>query len=220
MSYSKILKIMSDAFIIGAVVLFLGAFGPVLLGELSYSAAKIFDFGWQLPVGNDYANNTSSNAVGSIISHKPLTLKPANLDSSIVIEKIGVSAPVVLNVPVTDEAAYKEALKYGVAHAKGSALPGENGNAYIFAHSSINFWELGKYATVFNLLNKLEAGDRIVLFYNKQRFDYEVVDNRVVSGWNTLPILRQTTYPILTLQTCDPPGTVINRRIVTAKLVA
>jgi len=49
-----------------------------------------------------------------------------------------------------------------------------------------------------------------------ERFDYEVIDKRVVQGFNTLPLVRQTTYPILTMQTCDPPGTTLNRLIVTA----
>ena len=48
---------------------------------------------------------------------------------------------------------------------------------------------------------------------------YEVVNKEIVKGWNTNPLTRPTIEPILTLQTCDPPGTTINRYVVTAKLV-
>ncbi|MFH1955802.1 MAG: sortase [Patescibacteria group bacterium] len=213
----KFIKIISDIFIIGAIFLFLRAFGPIIYGELSYVVTKAWNAGWQLDMGVD-KNNNALTPVESIVARRPLSLRPVNTTSSIVIEKIGVSAPIIINVDVTNSGKYTEALRSGVAHAKGSALPGANGNTFLFAHSSINFWELGKYATVFNLLGKLEAGDIIVLFYKENRFDYEVIDKRIVAGFNTLPLLRQTTSPVLTLQTCDPPGTTLNRLIVTARI--
>jgi len=215
--FSKILRIFPNLLIIGAILLFSRAFGPIIYGQLSYVVTKVWNAGWRLDLSAD--KNNALSPIENIVARRPLSLRPVNTTSSIVIEKIGVSAPVVINVDVTSSDKYTEALKSGVAHAKGSALPGANGNAFLFAHSSINFWELGKYATVFNLLGKLEAGDIIVLFYKENRFDYEVIDKRIVAGFNTLPLLRQTTSPVLTLQTCDPPGTAINRLIVTARMV-
>jgi sortase A len=147
-------------------------------------------------------------------------MKPVNEDFSIVIEKIGVNAPIVADVSVTDEKAYREALKKGVAHAISSDYPTTApSNVYLFAHASLNFWDLGKYATVFNLLRKLELKDKINIFYKGDRYVYEVVNKEVVKGWNTNSITRSVIEPILTLQTCDPPGTTINRFVVTAKLV-
>jgi LPXTG-site transpeptidase (sortase) family protein len=72
---------------------------------------------------------------------------------------------------------------------------------------------------VFNLLRKLDFGDRIHIFYKGETFIYEVVNKEVMKGWNTYPITRSVVEPILTLQTCDPPGTTINRLVVTAKLI-
>lgn len=217
-SYKKVLIVISNLLIVSAAVLLIGTFGPILLANVSYSVTKAFGSGWKLDTST---NSTSSSVrnVKAVIERRPLSIKPANLESSIVIEKIGVSAPIVLNVSVQNQDSYKEALREGVAHAKGTALPGQSGNTYLFAHSSFNFWELGKYATVFNLIGKLEEGDTVVLFYKGERFDYEVIDKRVVPGFNTLPLVRQTVYPILTMQTCDPPGTTLNRLIVTARLV-
>ena len=93
------------------------------------------------------------------------------------------------------------------------------GNVYLFAHASLNFWDMGKYSTVFNLLRKLENKDKIHLFYNEKHFIYEVVGKEVYKGWNTYPISRPVIEPILTLQTCDPPGTTLNRMVITARLV-
>ena len=88
----------------------------------------------------------------------------------------------------------------------------------MFAHSSINFWRIGKYANIFNLIRKLENKDKINVFYEGKRYEYSVIGKEVVAGFNTYPLTRQVLEPILTLQTCYPPGTTINRLVVTARL--
>jgi sortase (surface protein transpeptidase) len=45
------------------------------------------------------------------------------------------------------------------------------------------------------------------------------VSKELLKGWDTFPLTRTTIEPILTLQTCDPPGTTLNRLVVTAKLL-
>ncbi len=153
------------------------------------------------------------------LSSKPISVDPVDRNFGIVIEKIGVNAPVVADVAVSDEVAYREALKLGVAHASTSDYPSRDpGNVYLFAHSSLNFWELGKYAQVFNLLRKLEAGDTVHVFYENSNFVYRVVNKEVYKGFYTYPLTRPVIEPLLTLQTCDPPGTSLNRLVITAKL--
>jgi hypothetical protein len=39
----------------------------------------------------------------------------------------------------------------GVAHAKGTVFP-HKGNIYLFAHSTDNWWNVGRYNAVFYLL--------------------------------------------------------------------
>jgi len=68
------------------------------------------------------------------------------------------------------------------------------------------------------LLRKLEPEDRIHVFFEGDTYVYEVMNKEVYPGWNTFPLSRSVIEPILTLQTCDPPGTTINRLVVTAKL--
>src|SRR3989339_1959994 len=54
-------------------------------------------------------------------------LNPPNTDFAIVIEKIGASASIVKSVDPYNSQTYQKALRDGVAHAKGTRLPGEGG---------------------------------------------------------------------------------------------
>ncbi len=192
------------------------AYGPLLKDEAWYKLKQIKN--QQYVIGSKGTEPTSIFA--RLISSSPVTLTPVNTDFSMIIEKIGIDAPIVADVPVTDENAYNEALKHGIAHASVSQYPSKDpGNTYLFAHASINFWSLGKYATVFNLLGKLDLKDRIHVYFKNQDFVYEVVNKETLAGWNTYPLTRPVIEPVLTIQTCDPPGTTLNRLIITAKLV-
>lgn len=163
---------------------------------------------------------TTDSPFARLLSTRPIALEPVNTEFALVIEKLGINVPVVKDVPVSDSDAYMKALEQGVAHALVSDYPSTNpGNVYIFAHASLNFWKLGKYATVFNLLRHLNLGDSIHVFFQDQHFVYKVVGVERYKGWEVYPLTRPVLEPILTLQTCDPPGTTLNRLVVTAKLV-
>jgi len=151
----------------------------------------------------------------------PLGLEPVNTNNSIVINKINVNVPVVWDVGVTDKNTYLSALNQGVAHAAGTQRPqNRRGNTYLFSHSTLNPFEIEKYSASFTLLHRLERGDSITVFNEGKRFDYVVEKKEVVSGFNTEPLTHQPDYPMLTLQTCDPPGIPLNRLIVTARLIS
>lgn len=218
-------KTLPNLLIFFGILLVVFSLGPLIKDEVWFYLKELKNQEYSLFQG-------SSNSVGStgdgyvedsvfarFLSARPVSIEPVNREFSIVIERIGVNAPVVKNVPVMDKNAYKEALKNGVAHAFVSKPPSsEPGNVYLFAHASLNFWELGKYATTFNLLRKLESGDRIYVFYEQKAYVYEVINKEIVKGWDTYPLTRPVIEPILTLQTCDPPGTTLNRLVVTSKL--
>ena len=202
------------------------SFGPLIISEIWYYTKEwrgqeyVLDLG-DFSKGSEHTVPTAltDSPFARFLSTKPVILAPKDKEFSIVIEKIGVNAPIVADVSVTDEEAYVTALKSGIAHSVTSNYPSEMpGNTYLFAHASLNFFQLGKYSTVFNLLRKLDAGDKIHIFYDNKIFEYHVVNKEVYKGWDTYPITRPVIEPILTLQTCDPPGTTINRMVVTAKL--
>ena len=136
-------------------------------------------------------------------------------ESRLIIPKIRVDAPISWNVP---EADIVKELENGVAHYKGSALPGELGNVFITGHSSYYLWSPGSYKDVFALLNKLSAGDKIYIQYGGATFTYEVTDQKVVAP-DKLDVLEQTPENTLTLMTCVPVGTSLNRLIATAKQI-
>ena len=209
-------KLLANLLIALGIIFLILAYGPLVKDEIWYYLKNL--------KSQEYLINSNDAQKDSpfarFISTRPVNIVPVNTEFSVVIEKIGVNAPIVADVPVIDEKSYNEALKNGVAHAAVSAYPSDKpGNTYLFAHSSINFWELGKYATTFNLLRKLDLGDRVHIFYKGKTFVYSVVNKEILKGWNTYPLTRPVVEPILTIQTCDPPGTTLNRLVVTAKLI-
>ena len=147
-------------------------------------------------------------------------LAPKDTDFSIVVPKMGANANIIANVDAADEDAYLEALKHGVAHAAGTAFPGEGGHIFLFAHSTDYLWNVGTYNAIFYLLYKLEKDDEVNLFYKGQRYVYKVVEKRVVDPSEVEYITRKTNKEFLTLQTCWPPGTTLKRQLIFATRVA
>lgn len=213
------LRFVSNTLILGGVV-FLGLnLWPLLSSEAAYQYRQLRGINYRLP-GSGGEKIKSSPFAALIGQPTPVRVTPYNREFTVVIEKIGVNAPIVADVDVTDERAYKAAMRAGVVHAKGTVKPGEAGNSFLFAHSSLDFWQLGPHATVFNLLRKLKVGDRVVVFREDRQYNFKVVGKEIVHGFDTTPLLRQYGEPTLTLQTCDPPGTTLNRLIVTARLTS
>lgn len=215
--HSKLLNFIANILILGGLGLLLAAYGPIIYDEVWYFIKD--QKNQELVFNREVPNAVTDSVFSRLISTQPIKLSPVDKNFSIIIEKIGVNAPIVPDVTVTDEEKYLEALKSGVAHADITAKPSEDsGNVYLFAHSALNFWDFGEYAKVFTLLRKLERGDLIHIVYLEKVYEYEVVSVETYKGWNVYPLTRKTIEPLLTLQTCDPPGSTLNRLIVTAKL--
>lgn len=142
---------------------------------------------------------------------------PVDTDFGIVIPKINANAKIFPNIDPYDEQKFLPVLKMGVAHAKGTAFPGQGKNIYLFAHSTDAFYNVGYYNAVFYLIRKLIPGDEINIFYHNKLFIYTVFDKKVISP-KALNYLRSGEDEVLTLQTCYPPGTTLKRLIVRAKL--
>lgn len=146
-------------------------------------------------------------------------LTPVDPEYSIVIPKIGANAKIIPNVDAADEGKYLGALRQGVAHTLGTAFPGEGGHIYLFAHSTDYIWNVGSYNAIFYLLYKLDKGDDINVYYKKQRYVYRVIDKRVIDPSQVEFLTRKTNNEFLTLQTCWPPGTTLQRLLVFATRV-
>lgn len=138
------------------------------------------------------------------------------LDFSLVIPKIGAAAKVVANVDAGNEAAYRAALKEGVAHAAGTGFPGGKDTIYLFAHSTNSLANVSRYNAIFYLLKELSPGDRVIIFYNHLKYEYNVTERFLTDAKDT-QWLNGNGQERLVLQTCWPPGTIQKRLIVVAK---
>ncbi|OGE25596.1 hypothetical protein A3C26_03565 [Candidatus Daviesbacteria bacterium RIFCSPHIGHO2_02_FULL_39_12] len=192
--------------------------GPLVQTELRYRLDKAFR------VKRTIANiTTSAENDGPATFDKIQSLEnqivPVSTEYGIVIEKINANARIIPNVNPANENEYVSALTQGVAEALGSTPPGQQGNLYLFSHSTDAPWNIVRYNAIFYLLRELGAGDRVIIFYQNKRYDYIVFDKLVVSPTDVSYLTNRYNEPVLTLQTCDPPGTLLNRLIVRAKLV-
>ena len=143
--------------ILAGLFILVFTFWPVAKQEVEYETKKIFN-----------------------IPKKELT--SPNTDFSIIIPKIAAVAPIIDEVDSQDPKSYLPALYKGVAHAKGTAYPGQKGNVYLFAHSTDAFYNVGRYNAVFYLIGKLENGDEIDIYYKDQKIVYEVYEKKVVGA--------------------------------------
>lgn len=181
--------------------------GPAFFKSVSYAL-----------LGNKNTSLNSALSPQSQVSDSANKTANENIpDNRLVIPKINVDAPVVWNV---DPAQITQELKNGVAQYKGSALPTDaNGNVFITGHSSNYWWIKSDYNQVFALLPKLEAGDKIALTYQKSKYVYEVYDKFTVKPSQVEVLNSSTDQSTLTLMTCVPIGTNLNRLIIKAKLL-
>lgn len=146
-------------------------------------------------------------------------LKPVDPQFSLIIPKIGLNSVIIANVPAGDKDQYEASLKQGVAHASGSHLPGENGSIYLFGHSTDYIWNINHFKAVFYLLKELKPEDQINIFYQDERYIYQVIDKKVVSAEELSFLKPQNNKEVVVLQTCWPPGTLWKRLVVTAQKV-
>lgn len=134
---------------------------------------------------------------------------------SINIPKINAYAPLIDNVDPWNNTEYREALKKGVAVAKGFAKPGQEGTVYIFAHSSDSPWNISSYNAVFFRLGELKKADLIEIDYDSASYKYKV--SHVVEVWpNEVNAITKSKSDQLILQTCTPIGTSLKRLLVFA----
>jgi sortase A len=145
-------------------------------------------------------------------------LIPSDTNFSILIPRIGATAKIFPNVDPSNENQFLPILMKGVAHAAGSVFPGMNGNVYLFAHSTDNFWDVGRYNAVFYLLKDLKKGDDVVIFYKNQRYNYVVTGSKIIDPSNVSYLVNSQNQDKqqLILQTCWPPGTTFQRLLVFA----
>lgn len=132
------------------------------------------------------------------------------------IPKISAQAEVFAQVDPFNQPEYREVLKKGIAHAKGTKLPGEGGTVFLFAHSSDSPFNITRYNTIFLRLGELESGDEVIINKDKKKYIYKVVEKKEIMPWD-VSYLKDTKKDQLILQTCTPIGTAFKRLLVFAR---
>ena len=165
------------------------------------------------------ANKTASQSTVEATAGKKVAAQPKEIDPKIKefglkIDKLNILVPIIKDVDGANKTAYNEALKGGVAHFEGTALPGEKGNIFIFGHSSAEI-KVGDYTKIFATLDDLTEGDEIIVYYKNDEHKYKVSEKKIVAATD-LSVLNKTKTETLTLMTCWPVGTKDKRLIVRA----
>ncbi len=206
--------------------------GPVINAEYKYRIDSLLGVkhtlgpqivsssGTVTPQPHSSSNPDDSQATQSLGqgSSSEQLITPVSTEYGIVIEKIDANARIIPQVDPANSKEYIEALSKGVAEAKGSTPPGQPGNTFLFSHSTDAPWNIARYNAIFYLLRELDKGDKVIVFYQGRRYDYIVFDKTIAKADDVSFLANRYDKPVLTLQTCDPPGTVLNRLIVRAKL--
>jgi sortase A len=104
-------------------------------------------------------------------------------------------------------------LAAGPGQYPGTAGPGSSGNLAIAGHRTH-----GGQPSYFFALGRLASGDRIIIKGAAGAWVYQVERLFLTSAYDR-SVLDPTPEPVLTLTTCDPPGTEDKRLIVRARLL-
>lgn len=140
----------------------------------------------------------------------------------LIIPKINVDVPVDYNA-LPDYDSQMRAMENGVAYfgiPGASSKPGQIGNTVISGHSSNDIIDQGSYKFIFARLDQLDIGDTVFLNYNSKRYTYSITKKEVVSPNQVNKLVYPLDKPVLTLITCTPLGTSLNRLLVTAEQIS
>ncbi len=191
----------------------------VLIFSFLNSRFILANFEFWLLTGSSKPNISllpSSTPVPSQTRTHPLPDK-----AQLVIDKLGVSAPIVFGVSNKSTDIYNN-LEKGVVHYSDTPKPGANGVSIILGHSSAYPWYKGSYGAVFALLGKLSPGDKFYIRYEDgQTFTFVIKQAVVFTPFREderLIGIEKNSKTSLVLISCWPVGTNYKRIAIEAEL--
>lgn len=142
-------------------------------------------------------------------------------DMFVTIESVGIKdIKISSNVESSDGRVYNQYLKSGVAHFRGTPLPGDGGNSFIYGHSAVEtFFNRNRDLpeTIFSRLNDIDIGQRVLVNRDEKVLEYVVRNKKIVEP-NDFTILQPIqNKETVTLMTCWPLGLGTKRLIVVAE---
>ncbi len=187
-------KILGLSILLYIIITLSRIFIPVIQQEISYNLKKVDTF-------------TQTNI-------KVIT--PIDAEFGIIIPKVDANSSIVSNVDPYDEIEYEKAFVNGIAHVDGSDFPGQKGNIFLFSHNSTDSFKSSRLNFNFYLINKLDVGDEVRLYYKDDLYAYTVTAKEIVPRSTVEYLSDGKTDETLTLMTTYPPGTSLMRVLVKA----
>jgi sortase A len=184
------------------------------------SAAFILykNYSQQTNTNKPIINSTAYSITDHVDENTKYIKKEENDNFELKIEKINISAPIILNVDGAKEDEYYKALESGVAHMKGTPEPSGHGNVVIFGHSSKNDNYIGDYGKIFANLDDVAVGDEIKITKtdnNNKEYVYNITEKKIISA-DDISVISATQNDQLTILTCWPIGSNEQRLAVIA----
>lgn len=185
--------------------------------------------------GKSYFENLSENAENleyqGLFTYDPETksTKEIVVDKSysknmyLSISEVGIdTVRITPNVESSQEEVYDRYLKYGLAHFRGTPLPGDGGNSFIYGHSAVLSF-FSKHSnlpeTIFTKLEDVDIGDVVEIKKEEEIFEYIVRNKKIVDADDFTILRSQGDKETVTLMTCWPLGAGIKRLIVVAERI-
>lgn len=193
----------------------------------SYKTFIEEEFAYYDPGKSYFANLT--NSIDAQYSYDPTTnaQKKIVVDQEyaelmyISIEEIGInSIKISPNVESSEEKIYNTYLKDGLAHFKGTPIPGDGGNTFIYGHSAVEtFFNSHKNLpeTIFSRLENIDIGQKVSIEKEGEILEYTVRNKKIVDSDDFSIMQSQRDKETLTMMTCWPLGIGTKRLIVVAE---
>jgi sortase A len=221
-NFKKYLRLISGLFIAAGISIILYVLFPIISWQIYFQPAFASqDITLSIPRANivDLAKNSIdatdyAKAENWFRNYNPSSNQKSQIDTpsyTISIPKINIEEAMVSTV---DTDLGKHLVNY-----PGTSIPGRNGNAVIFGHSTLpQLFDPKDYKTIFANVYKLKDGDIIYAMLNNVTYTYSVLKTVVVDSSDSSALVQDYDNSYLTLVTCTPPGTVWKRLIVKAVL--
>lgn len=154
-----------------------------------------------------------------------LDIEIAPYTNRVVIPKIGKNIPLLdvenRNIDWQNELndIFMKELEKGIIRYPGSSKPGEDWVSFIFGHSSNLPWMKWDYNDIFSTLDNVVYGDEVIVYYGQEKFTYKIREKKVIRPWDVSVLKRNENRSEISLMTCWPVWTTLNRLIVTWELV-
>lgn len=114
---------------------------------------------------------------------------------------------------------FMKELEKGIIRYPWSSKPWEDWVSFIFGHSSNLPWMKWDYNDVFSTLDNVEFWDEVIVYYWQEKYTYKIREKKVVKPGDVSVLKRNNDKSEISIMTCWPVWTTLNRLIVTWELI-